>query len=794
MSNKLHGRRQLHSTQEALDGTPLSSDHDRADDERYPLSRTEGINGRTFRAPDGVKDAVKEESRQFANSTTVLDATIGSQHSHERVLDDLAVGKGYRLAKIYAYGKSARGEVHHPDDLVIQQALQSAKRGNAAGTIQALKLLPHERLDGSDLSVLKIASLLLRQSKRGGGQYESSSAIVAALSGIGMTLNLAMFNVLILNAAETNDPATAWRIYNLLHEQEVKPDDYTHTILLSMCRRLGDKATYKRLYHELDPENLSYSPVLLTEIMACRYHFNARQNMGHVLRFYELHFWMQPLRALEIVNQGMERILRERPRNENIVKQYPAPATIGLMIRVHSRQTQRHAGTRLVYNSFQTLIRAEEPLIMPLLATTHTYNAFMKALFRNPLRLRSSPLLKSWGTVFNDMVRAVPSHIIDETTGLPLVQAKPDLQTFNIILNAKMKLGLIRSARRTWKRMHRGQLDPDLVSWNTFLQGYAKDQRVEGVVKILLQMISAGLEPDKNTYIALHDVEDQELLEKMLTNPLESDKVFEAASKGTLGQFPELPWHSAKRSKVTRKTMAQRKLSPVDERRYRYLMRYVRQAVNAQGQSSSTMDETVTQITSHLPDGMKTPWQAYEPLEPRDALGIVENIVNTPEVSKTQANPGHTLTRPGHTLTRRLTRLARLAALRSKVFQTNNNPESSLSEVEDTVQQATAPLDADGTPIRTSSMSIAEKEVITTEPSKSLSGRASSSAGERQTQRGTLIRKVGLNGTSTAEREVISMEAGKSESASVKDPVQRTSRSTPFRRVDTVGTSHKIVL
>jgi len=91
---------------------------------------------------------------------------------------------------------------------------------------------------------------------------------------------------------------------------------------------------------------------------------------------------------------------------------------------------------------------------------------------------------------------------------------------------------------------------------------------------------------------------------------------------------------------------------------------------------------------------------------------------------------------------------------------------------------------------------MAKKAMTTKEAGKSLSGRASISAGEQQPLRNTLLRKVGTVVTSVAEKEVILPPAGEPES--VPDKVNATAkgamRSTLHRRVGTVGTSHKIVL
>jgi len=276
---------------------------------------------------------------------------------------------------------------------------------------------------------------------------------------------------------------------------------------------------------------------------------------------------------------------------------------------------------------------------------------------------------------------------------------------------------MLGSARRTWNDIYRAKLVPDLVSWNTLLQGYARAQRFDTVIKILLKMMSYGLEPDEHTYIALHDIEDQELLEQMLMDPLEPDRVLEAARNGILDQFPGVPWHSAKRSKVTSKTRAQRRLSPTDERRYKYLMRYVRAAVEARGRSPSSTQETIYDATAFFRSSMKTPWEAREaPIKYEHGL-IAEKKGRIPKAGKATAKPARTSDDSRQTI--HSTSLLRMTvgrrAVRRRWWRKGKwryrlerpmppaekeattlvgKPEQSLSGVGATVQQAITPLRA----------------------------------------------------------------------------------------------------
>jgi len=383
----------------------------------------------------------------------------------------------------------------------LDAAYYRTKQGKMTDTGETLELMRAILLAGQDIEdvrVLKMASLLLRHSKGAEGQYDDSSTIVAALSDMGVRLNLTMFNVLMLNAAEMRDPATAWRIYDLIFENGVRPDAYTNVILLSMCRETNDKASYRALYRGIKPEQRQLPPRLATEIMLCRYHFNARENLTHVLSFYELHFDLEPLRVLGIVTPEEERILVTRQRNENNIKMQPSAEALNMIIRIYARRTQTQRSIRRVYSAFQELVIKHHPTISPLVSTTQAYNEFLKAMCRTP------GTVMTWREIIGDMKRPLPD--------LEGNQAAPDLQTWNIILNSCMRCGLYTEARKVWNTIRVEGHKPNAISWNTRLDGFSKKQHIAAVADTLKRMLAAGIEPDEVTAKALDRIKHKQLL------------------------------------------------------------------------------------------------------------------------------------------------------------------------------------------------------------------------------------------------------------------------------------------
>lgn len=364
----------------------------------------------------------------------------------------------------------------------------------------------------ASVDLLKVCSTLVRSARGKEGNYEESSKIVAALFGMGIRLNIFMYNILLLNASEAGDPGTAWRIYQMIRDNDVSPDEYTYTIMMKMCRKTDEKQQFRFLYFELNPENRELNPYLVTEILACRYHFNLRSNFDHVLRFYERHCDLQPLKDLGIIPSSHEIRFESQSTNLQGPRQSPCAGTLGMMILAFVRQEQRVGPVQQVYDNFLRLLKEENPVILPLVATTHTYNVFLKAYSR------SAGSLARWRDIIRDMVAPLSPDLINRETGLPLRRARPSAQTWNIIVNGLARAGQDADAEKLMALMRRNKMEPDLVTWNSLLAGFAKGQKVFRVAGVLRTMEETGTKPDGYTRKALVNVRNQGRLLKHMAS------------------------------------------------------------------------------------------------------------------------------------------------------------------------------------------------------------------------------------------------------------------------------------
>ena len=155
---------------------------------------------------------------------------------------------------------------------------------------QALKILSAAVKSGGDITALafqKICGKLLRAARNPEGTYVESSKLIQNLFRLGVQLNMVMYNILIMNAVDANDFGTVWKIYSIMQEHDLCPDNYTYSILLRATRLTSDHLTWRNLYAQIRSDRMSgllqLSPVLVTELLWSFYYFGRLTNFQDVL-------------------------------------------------------------------------------------------------------------------------------------------------------------------------------------------------------------------------------------------------------------------------------------------------------------------------------------------------------------------------------------------------------------------------------------------------------------------------------------------------------------------------------
>lgn len=371
---------------------------------------------------------------------------------------------------------------------------------------QALDVLLDAHRNGASTSTYQFrsnCSTLLRNTMNLPGGLRICLRIVDNLVKIGVQLNTRLCNIIILNAVEAGDVKTANDIYQSLLDHEMKPDKYTYALLLKACKLNIDDADALNhtITNAIEALDISQEPVIAAEILHCLAMHHTRksgeQAWPTICQAYAQMFELDPL-----VNLGLPipSAVQATPREKS-----PLPASthaIGIMLRTYLHLTQdgygSNIGAQKIYQRYRTLVYNREEPFASLAQTSHCYNAFLDTFTKNKRTLVNA------AEVIKDMQNASAES--------PPSAIAPDVQSWSIFLEGFTRHGQLKLAEQVLTYMRGKGLEPNAVTWNTLLAGYASQQEYEGLVDTMSRLDSSGHAWDEWTYNGLRRFRNTEQL------------------------------------------------------------------------------------------------------------------------------------------------------------------------------------------------------------------------------------------------------------------------------------------
>ena len=373
------------------------------------------------------------------------------------------------------------------------------------GLATAMEILQRIVKSGADLKSDQVqqgcAKLL-----RGGSELEDNqktryrirSNMLAQVLEMGIPPNIMMYNVILLNAVEAGEMKFAWRIYAMLKASKFEPDAYTYSILLKGIKHGMDEIQgFKLLQRARDDGLLSQSPYLVAQLLHITYLYRPNQEgflaFTDLVPIYEQYMDKQPLKDL-----GLLRDRADMSSQSETELMQPPPPILGIMIAAYLMQHRDSDHIPALYARYHELVEAGHPLIAPLAETDYTSNVFLKALGR---RSENLPLCT---TILEHMLKAPATPTTKH--------AVPTVQTWSILLAAFMANGQAVAGEKVLTMMRGRGMQPNQVTWNTLLGGYAGMQDVEGSIKVMRRMQQAGYVVEQETLEAWGRVVDRRML------------------------------------------------------------------------------------------------------------------------------------------------------------------------------------------------------------------------------------------------------------------------------------------
>lgn len=345
--------------------------------------------------------------------------------------------------------------------------------------------------------------------------YAVRSSMLTQMLMLGLRPNMHLYNVILLNAMEAGDQQMGWRIYQIARDHGLKPDAYTYAILL---KGANDKASLEAIWRNAfnDGIDIKKNPRLATEYFYAVYlaEQNGPQNWSFaaLLSRYQDFFKVSSLYDL-----GISIATTDVSQDVDVGKLDPPPPALGIMILFYLRQFPCINRIPGIYDNYRRLVRHRHAVVAPLAMTTHTANAFLMALGRNSETLHLCPSvlehmmsskISEDGEVFDGQPK--PNH--QQLQGPAPWIARPDVQTWSILLAAFLRHDQKTAAEKVLSMMRSRKEWPNRVTWNTLVSGYSRLQNANAAVNSLRRMGKEGFQPDDRTLDGLGSLVDRKKL------------------------------------------------------------------------------------------------------------------------------------------------------------------------------------------------------------------------------------------------------------------------------------------
>ncbi|KAI4199353.1 MAG: hypothetical protein LQ346_002590 [Caloplaca aetnensis] len=378
-----------------------------------------------------------------------------------------------------------------------------AQLGRTAMAMDAFKRIAVSSADMSSDIVQYSCIKLLQTSFNDADTYSIQSHIVTEMLEMGIRPGIPMLNAMISNAVEAGDSPTAYAIFETARIHGIRRNTITYSTMLKIALHNLDVNLVEKIMlmaeedGALPRNNLLVFHLVLTIMQIRRSEarpWDPRSSGSRyraMLRIYARYCDISPLRDL--------RIFVDVGNNVTIAPiSAPSPQLLATMIIGYIQFFGQPSSIRALYYRYQKLLARNHPLIGPIAATDHVANAFSLSLGQNRATFAMCPI------ILRDMLEPPASTVFKV--------AKPTVQTWSIVLRSYFLNGQRAAAEKTIQMMRSRGIQPNKVTMNTIVAGYAILQDAPAAVDAMQEMNAAGFESTAATYRGLTRIVKRERL------------------------------------------------------------------------------------------------------------------------------------------------------------------------------------------------------------------------------------------------------------------------------------------
>lgn len=321
-------------------------------------------------------------------------------------------------------------------------------------------------------------ALTLHWSMMNKDNFHETTGIVATFVHFGVKLDILLYNVIIHNAMKAGDHDTAFKVYNTLDENGLKPDEITFSTLLHGCTMKADSSQFDdfadycaETAKEMKDAWLAADYLYYRFVRLRSESHDTETSLGlsqQLLQTYLQFFSPRPLEPLWAANSVSSRV--NSPSSDGVLTEStfmdPPPIAVYIMLQLEILKASSINKERVwtLYQKFLELVQTNhDPVISKLAEDPIIWNVFLLSFCRAQHFEHAS-----------QVVRDMANH-----------DAQPNIYTWNILMQGFFKTQQIKAAERVYEIIRSRGIDPDQFTYEVLLRGYARAQQVLKVGQVM---------------------------------------------------------------------------------------------------------------------------------------------------------------------------------------------------------------------------------------------------------------------------------------------------------------------
>lgn len=417
--------------------------------------------------------------------------------------------------------------------------------GDYRQALALLRVALQEEIARESPDATNVLNSILRHSILDPDGYHANAWIIQQALDQGIVLNIHVHNTLMMNAVDTGDYETAFKMFTLLEQSGAQADAYTYTIILTAAKRAKNEGL-QRQYLSAALRSNSMNSVLATEILGTCFslllsdkHLTKLQKRAELIQMYCDLFDAGPLLAWGIIKESEI----HASDHQSISSRIPTGGTLVRMLGMldilsPTRKQQRSASdiTEL-WNRLQHLIRDPSSqnryrnLFASLTVSDRVQNLLLLRARKHPALLEFSTNIVKQFTTLPEALHYVPDGSLGESPHQ--IGARPNrippapvsAKTWTTLMSNYNIHGQHKAAQMVFKLMQERGLKPDETTWIKYFHALVEPDNLEGLATALNERIASGQANFESIGKVLRRVSDLDELERIMSKRKIASKV-----------------------------------------------------------------------------------------------------------------------------------------------------------------------------------------------------------------------------------------------------------------------------